>query len=343
MKILKIILLIFLFNNCFYSQVLNKKWVVIKDNAERTLYIDQNNINKIDNQISIWSLKVFKNPTELTKTGKVIGKVKSQYIINSITNKFSLIGSIQYDEIGRIINDAAVEANEPQNEPIQTHDDILLLYNKAREFLRSGSITEVQMKNDDETELDSVSKKDTLPVEVTKSEVVDGENPFSKDGSGEIMTFKPAKPVNKIVDSKEGEIAEEKEKNKDLIVFEGTSKKKDDYKEETLPEIKFEEKKEKVDQQTEKPEIEEKYEYDASNERIARGTIFTDGVKYCIQLSSWKTKSKAEAQVKKYKNKGYDAFMVEAYISRSRGTWYRVRVGYYDSLEEAEKIQKEIK
>lgn len=81
------------------------------------------------------------------------------------------------------------------------------------------------------------------------------------------------------------------------------------------------------------------YEYKFDVERNVGGMIFTDGYKYCVQASSWRDKSKAETEVQKLKSQGYSAFLVEANLPELDGIWYRVRVGFFDSLDEARKVR----
>jgi flagellar basal body-associated protein FliL len=45
------------------------------------------------------------------------------------------------------------------------------------------------------------------------------------------------------------------------------------------------------------------------------------------QVSSWRTREQAEAQVRKYKSRGYNAFIKEVDLSE-KGTWYRVMVSF---------------
>ncbi len=61
------------------------------------------------------------------------------------------------------------------------------------------------------------------------------------------------------------------------------------------------------------------------------GNIYKVGDVYVVQVSSWKSESIAEKQAAKYKAKGFYAFIEKAEIP-GRGTWYRVRVGNFDSL-----------
>lgn len=81
------------------------------------------------------------------------------------------------------------------------------------------------------------------------------------------------------------------------------------------------------------------YEYRFDIERNIGNMIFTDGYKYCIQTSSWRNKFKAESEVQKLKSQGYNAFIVEANLPELDGIWYRVRVGFFDSLDEARKVK----
>jgi nucleoid DNA-binding protein len=77
--------------------------------------------------------------------------------------------------------------------------------------------------------------------------------------------------------------------------------------------------------------------------RIANGdfkkvkeNIFREGNNYTVQLSSWKSKAKAVAEVKKLRNKGLAAFVEEVTLS-GRGIWYRVKIGNFRTQSEAEK------
>lgn len=86
----------------------------------------------------------------------------------------------------------------------------------------------------------------------------------------------------------------------------------------------------------------QKLTQDDSWKTTTNKTIFSDGSKYVFQVSSWKNKAKAESEVRKLKSKGYDAFIVEANVPERGGKWYRVRVGYFNSVEDAEAAQKKL-
>ncbi len=92
-----------------------------------------------------------------------------------------------------------------------------------------------------------------------------------------------------------------------------------------------------------KPITPKKYVYNSDKERPATKTIFTDGTKFVVQVSSWKNRRIAEKQVAKLKKLGYDAFIMQVYIKKKRGTWNRVRVGYFDTLREAKRAERAIR
>ena len=71
--------------------------------------------------------------------------------------------------------------------------------------------------------------------------------------------------------------------------------------------------------------------------------IFTDGYLYCIQISSWRARGKAESEAKRIESEGYKSFVVIAELPELDGIWYRVRVGYYNSFDEANRIREKVK
>lgn len=83
-------------------------------------------------------------------------------------------------------------------------------------------------------------------------------------------------------------------------------------------------------------------EYQVENETNPEGVIFTDGNLYCFQISSWKNKATAESEADKLKAAGHKAYVQEAYIDARRGTWYRVRIGFFNTLQEAQDYQNNL-
>jgi len=93
---------------------------------------------------------------------------------------------------------------------------------------------------------------------------------------------------------------------------------------------------------TVKEKLPANYQYRFEIERNVGGMIFTDGYKYCIQVSSWRNREKAESEVNKLKVQGFNAFTTEANLPELDGIWYRVRVGFFDSLDEARKVKSQL-
>lgn len=82
--------------------------------------------------------------------------------------------------------------------------------------------------------------------------------------------------------------------------------------------------------------------YDSANERHVGNMIFTDGNTYVFQVASFRTRSQAERIVQSLNNAGEKAFIIEANVPELDGTWYRVRVGFYQTLYEAKTNQARV-
>jgi cell division septation protein DedD len=76
------------------------------------------------------------------------------------------------------------------------------------------------------------------------------------------------------------------------------------------------------------------------NEVKISNTIYKADGKYMVQISSWKRSSRAMKIVSKLRRSGFNAFIVKAYLPALGGTWYRVRIGFFDTLEEAKEFLK---
>ena len=83
--------------------------------------------------------------------------------------------------------------------------------------------------------------------------------------------------------------------------------------------------------------------YNAAGERNVGKMIFSDGYLYCFQVSSWRSREKANSEMEKLKARGYKSFVTIANLPELDGTWYRVRVGYYNTYEEALKAKEKMK
>lgn len=82
------------------------------------------------------------------------------------------------------------------------------------------------------------------------------------------------------------------------------------------------------------------YNYD--NEKNVTDVILTDGLNFCIQLSTWRNKQRADEVASIYRKKGFNAFVTETSIPNVSGYFYKVRVGFFSSLTEARETNKAI-
>ena len=62
-----------------------------------------------------------------------------------------------------------------------------------------------------------------------------------------------------------------------------------------------------------------------------------DQGRFTVQVSSWRTRGKAEAQAGILRQTGYDAYVQKAVLDNGE-TWYRVRVGAFATIEEAQRF-----
>lgn len=77
-----------------------------------------------------------------------------------------------------------------------------------------------------------------------------------------------------------------------------------------------------------------------SESRIGSSHIYKSGDKYSVQISSWRKKAHADREAQKLVSKGHNVYIVKVYLKSLKGTWYRVRVGDFKSLQEAQDFVK---
>lgn len=78
-----------------------------------------------------------------------------------------------------------------------------------------------------------------------------------------------------------------------------------------------------------------------SYERVAPN-IFKYKDSYVVQVAAFRSNSIAENEAAKFRNKGYNAFVEKAEI-QGMGIWFRVRVGNFPTLREAQEFQSRVK
>lgn len=80
--------------------------------------------------------------------------------------------------------------------------------------------------------------------------------------------------------------------------------------------------------------------YNTFIERNVGQMIFTDGNLFCFQLAAFRTREKAEKEATRLLNAGENAFVVESYLPELKGAWYRVRIGFFKTINETREYRK---
>ncbi|MGA7722813.1 MAG: SPOR domain-containing protein [Ignavibacteriaceae bacterium] len=78
------------------------------------------------------------------------------------------------------------------------------------------------------------------------------------------------------------------------------------------------------------------------NIKKIKDNIFQQSGNYIVQVSSWRSRSIADHEAAVYKAKGYMPYIEQADIP-GRGTWFRVKIGDFKSISEAEKFSEQNK
>ncbi len=76
-----------------------------------------------------------------------------------------------------------------------------------------------------------------------------------------------------------------------------------------------------------------------SNYIKVKENIFKQNENYLVQASSWRSKSIADAEAEKFRKKGYNSYLEKAELP-GRGIWYRIKVGNFKTLTDAENFLK---
>ncbi len=80
--------------------------------------------------------------------------------------------------------------------------------------------------------------------------------------------------------------------------------------------------------------------YNTFIERNMGQMIFTDGNLFCFQIAAFRTRKKAENEAAQLLDDGENAFIVESYIPELKATWYRVRIGFFKTINEVREYRK---
>ncbi len=299
------------------SQSISDKWKLIKSDDISKIFIEPSKIVEYGNEISVWSLEKLNEPKTLEKNDKVYS-IKTHYLFNKIKKRYSEIGVIYYGAKGGIVNRSSKSSFNGGttifSTPISASSNAEIVYKEVISYLITGNVKEVEISSD------SIKDEPAVANEKVVSNIV----PKKKDSLAIVTnnTAMKSELPNKIA------------VNTDNLTMNISSN----------PKIKVSVKEIKNDRFSKLPEIIiAKNKYNLNNERAIKNAIFTDGNLYCFQVSSWKTKSYAKREVNKLIKRGYNAFIVSVKPKHKKNIWHRVRVGYFNSLKETRKVQREVR
>jgi len=88
------------------------------------------------------------------------------------------------------------------------------------------------------------------------------------------------------------------------------------------------------------PEVETEKKYNFETETKINSYLYTDGSMFCLQTSAFKKKKNAEREAAQFVKENHKAFVHQAEIPSKGGKWYQVRVGFFNSQEEANTYRK---
>ena len=300
-----------------YGQAINRKWIEVIQLPDQKVYVDTSTIRQLENQISVLSISFFNPPKMINAIGAEAASVKSQILFNLASQTFTTVGTLYYDSKLKILGESSVPGHSLSGESFATQIDsnqsMIAVYAYCLNYINRG---ERVIENKD------FSRSGSKIKSFIDNKVKPDSSPTSEDTrekKSELTIKQPKTDVNSL----KPEITKLVKKDSTIKIIEQSSNKKDN----ALSSLAAKKNSENY----------------GGVETTPRSGIFKDGAKYSFQVSSWKNKGKAESETARLKGEGHNAFIVEAYITERGGTWYRVRIGYFDSLEETESYMKKLK
>ncbi len=312
-----------------------KKWVVVQDLQDRIVYLDTTSIKIYNSQLSVWSLSVFREPQNIAPFQEDVYQIKSNFVFNDAPKTYSVIGTLYYDDSFKIIGESSaprISGGESKFElPIREGTMVEALFLIAKNYLITGQaqIPGREFSKNNEISKRNVSNKNR--DEILKDTALEQDGPLIISPEQNLSLIESGND-NKAQKNK----SEEKEDSQERVSKTAELLKKILEKDEA-PETSV-----KTDLKPESEKAEEKSQsknYNPTNEKNIQVYYWSDGNQYIIQLSSWKNKEVAQKIVNQLKSKGHNAYVMRAELP-GKGTWYRVRIGYFNSLEEAKNYKR---
>lgn len=320
-----IVALLVLTNIKVFGQTPGPKWEKVFESSDQTIYVDTSSIKQFENQISVLSQTYYKTPQIITSLNKEAGSIKSQLLFNAASKKFTVIGTLYYDKNLKILGETSLpgfaSSSETFSVPIEGNEAMIAVFNKAVDYVKSG-FSIIEQKDFSKS---GEKNKGLLVIDQKRNPKVETAKPVEND------TIKALERVSLYLSKRDSVQKASMQATQLKAKVSETSGEISKIKKEVKlsPVIK-----------NNKPVLDTK-EIESETETNPKSTIFKVGLKYSFQVSSWKNRVIAESEVIKLKQKGHTAFLTEGSVNGQ--TRYRVRIGYFNSLEETEQYMKKIK
>jgi len=303
-----------------FAQSPGQKWESVYDSKEQVVYVDTSSIKQVENQISVLSITAYKQPQLIASLNREAASVKSQILFNAASKKYSVIGILYYDKDLKILGETSLpgftSGSENFSIPLEGNEVMTAVFNKSVEYLKSG-VAVIEQKDFSKN---SDKNKELSNAELQKNKL--SENQLNTSAQDSIN----AKDRIALFLSKKDSVQRLEQTKINIPPSNGKTKLNTNL---------------KTPVTSKKNETISKQDNESGSETNPKSTIFKEGTKYSFQVSSWRNKLKAESEAARLKSEGHNAFITDGYIKGA--TWYRVRIGYFNSLEETEEYLKKVK
>ncbi len=326
-KFLFIIVLIPLASLKLFGQAPGPKWEKVFETKNQIIFVDTSSIKQFENQISLLSITNYKTSHIITSLNKEAGSIKSQLLFNAVSKKFTVIGTLYYDKNLKILGETSLpgfaSSSETFSVPIEGNEIMTAIFNRALEYLKSGFAVIEQ-------------KEFSKGGEKNKGLLISGQSKNLKNESAKSSENDSIKALERVslYLSKRDSVQREANQAAQLKAPVSITPVEIPKTEKEIKQISTGDKRIPVVKTKE-------IEPESGTETNPKSTIFKVGQKYSFQVSSWKNKAKAESEVNKLKRRGHSSFIVSGSVNGL--TWYRVRIGYFNSLEETEQYMNRMK
>lgn len=348
-----------------FSQNPGRKWVTILDLDDQKVFVDTSTIKEYQNQISVLSITIFKTPQKIETIDGLASSVKSRILFNLSLQKYSTVGTLYYDDKLKILGETSLPGfagnSEAFSVSIDSNQVVATIYSYCLKYINRGAraISEKEFSshsNQTRIALDKLAPKQNTTEQKREIEAnAKKEKVFESKKENDVNPNNADTNEKKKENSSDIKLDNRKEKSVSEagiikaaikpVQPDTTIKVIDNLAQKRAEALKtLTAKKTEINKSSEeKTKKETNSTQSYLPETNPKETIFLDDGKYSFQVSSWKSKSKAESEVSKLKSQGHNAFVVEALVNKQRGTWYRVRIGYFNSVEETEAYKTKLK